>query len=658
MTDALAKAELTFEQAHAYVTPRRLALVVDGLPLAQPDRREEKRGPRVDAPAKAIEGFLKANNIAREQCEERESAKGTFLFAVVERRGRATGEVLAELLPAAIAAMPWPKSMRWGEGETRWVRPLHSILALFDGEVVDVTFAGRQSGNKTRGHRFHAGDAFAVSDFADYRDKLRAAKVMLDAAERRQLIADQAQALAQADGYTLQRDEALLAEVAGLVEWPVVMAGEIDERFMALPAEVLVGAMKVHQKYLTLVESDGKLAPRYVAVANLEASDGGAAIRAGNRYVLNARLSDADFFWNADRKTRLEERVAALDGVVFHAKLGSLGDKVTRIETLARHLAPMVGADADLSARAARLAKADLVAEMVTELPELQGVMGCYYAEHDGEDAAVAQAIAEHYSPAGPGDACPTAPISIAVALADKIDTLACFWAIDEKPTGSRDPFALRRAALGVIRMVLENGLRINLLPLFEQALIFADKDRRSGLASSLLEFFADRLKVHLREQGVRHDLVSAIFALGDEDDLYRLRLRVLALDAFLKHNSGEDLRTAYRRAVNILRREEEKDSASYNRAVDPDLLDEEFERALFRAMNDVQEKIRIARKEENFGDAMDEFIGMKGPIDEFFDNVTVNVDDEDQRANRLALLARMRALFHQTADFSCIEGG
>ncbi|NQV59438.1 MAG: glycine--tRNA ligase subunit beta, partial [Alphaproteobacteria bacterium] len=506
----LKAAELPFEAAAAFITPRRLVLHITGLPLAQPDVREERRGPSVEAPDKAIEGFLRGCGLTRAQCEEREMPKGRFLFAIIERQGRPTGEVLAEILPAALADLPWPKSMRWGTGATRWVRPLHSILTLFEGAVVPLTFAGIDSGDQTQGHRFHAPEPFTVSDFAGYRDGLLAAKVLIDPAERRQRIMDGAAQLAQEAGLTLVADAGLVAEIAGLVEWPVPMLGVFNRRFLDVPAEVLVTTMKVNQKYLSLRDGSGHLAPNFITVANLEARDGGGQIIAGNQYVLTARLADAEFFWTQDLKKTLESRLARLDDMVFHAKLGTLGEKVTRLEKLASALAPYVpGANAEMAGRAAHLCKADLVSDMVYEFPEVQGVMGRYYARNDGEPEDVADAILQHYSPAGPSDDCPTAPTSVCVALADKLDTLVHFWSIDEKPTGSRDPFALRRAALGVIRIILENKLRLPLSKTFMEAYGGEEQEQEQEQeGNSLLDFFADRLKVHLREQGVRHDLI------------------------------------------------------------------------------------------------------------------------------------------------------
>ncbi len=656
VTAGLKAAELPFEAAEAYVTPRRLILHINGLPLAQPDVREEKRGPKVDAPEKAIEGFLRGNGVTREQCEKRELPKGTFLFAIIERQGRPTAEVLSEILPAAFADLPWPKSMRWGTGATRWVRPLHSIIALLDGAVVPLSFAGIDSGDHTKGHRFHAPDAFTVKDFADYKEKLAAAKVLIDAAERRRRIADGAAQLAQEAGLSLVADDGLVAEIAGLVEWPVPVLGNFDRRFLDVPAEVLVTTMKVNQKYLSLRDGDGKLAPNFITVANLEAQDGGKQIIAGNEYVLTARLADAEFFWTQDKKKTLESRLPALDEMVFHAKLGSLGQKILRLEKLSAALAPFVpGADAEKARRAAHLCKADLVSDMVYEFPEVQGVMGRYYALNDGEGEDVAQAIMQHYSPAGPADDCPTAPTAVCVALADKLDILVGFWAIDEKPTGSRDPFALRRAALGVIRMVLENGLRLPLKEAF--ALALDGYAFEVGDDDSLLDFFADRLKVHLREQGVRHDLVQAVFALGGEDDLVRLIARVNALDSFLGSEDGANLLIAYRRAANILRIEEKKDGAAHDGAVDAGLLQQDQETALAEALAQAVEKIDGALNGEDFAGAMAAMAGLRQPVDQFFDAVTVNADDAALRGNRLRLLSQIRGTLHKVADFSEIEG-
>ena len=652
----LESAELPVEAVEAHVTPRRLILHITGLPLAQPDVREEKRGPKVDAPEKAIEGFLRGNGVSRDQCEERDLPKGRFLFAIVERQGLPTGDVLAEILPSSLTDLPWPKSMRWGTGNTRWVRPLHSIIALFDGAVVPLSFAGIESGDQTQGHRFHAPETITVADFADYREKLAAANVVIDAAERRRRIADGAGQLAQAAGLELVADDGLVAEIAGLVEWPVPMLGNFDRRFLDVPAEVLVTTMKVNQKYLSLRDGDGNLAANFITVANLQAQDGGKQIIAGNEYVLTARLADAEFFWTQDKKKSLESRLPALDDMVFHAKLGSVREKVGRLEKLAAALARFVpGADGEKAGRAAHLCKADLVSDMVYEFPEVQGVMGRYYALNDGEGEDVADAILQHYSPAGPSDDCPTAPTAVCLALADKLDILVGFWAIDEKPTGSRDPFALRRSALGVIRMVLENRLRLPLRAAFAVAMDGYVLDTAPD--GSLLDFFADRLKVHLRGQGVRHDLIQAVFALGGEDDLVRLIARVEALDGFLGSEDGANLLVAYRRAANILRIEEKKDGVAHDGAVDASLLQQTEETALSSALAQAVEQIDGALADEDFARAMTAMAALRQPVDQFFDAVTVNTDESALRDNRLRLLSGIRATLHKVADFSEIEG-
>lgn len=654
VTDGLKAASLEFSSADAYVTPRRLVLVVDGLPDRQPDVSEEKRGPRIDAPEKAVEGFLRGNGLTLDQCEKRETDKGEFWYAVTESKGRPTIEVLPGVLGEAVSAMHWQKSMRWGEGSMRWVRSLQRVLCLLDGAVLDLTIGdGITAGNLTSGHRFHAGDDFDVTGFKDYRDKLLAAHVIIDAAERREIIAKGAASLAEAEGLTVQDDPALLDEVSGLVEWPVPLIGTIDAEFMEVPGEALTSAMRNHQKYFSLENADGTLAPRFVVVANLDAPDGGAQITAGNERVLRARLSDARFFWDQDRKIRLEERVPSLDKIVFHAKLGTLGEKITRVQTLAAELSDFIpGCDRDMARSAALLSKADLVTEMVAEFPELQGIMGRYYALGEGEESEVANAIAEHYAPQGPNDTCPTAPVSVAVALADKIDTLVGFWAIGETPTGSRDPFALRRAALGVIRLVLENNLRLKLHTVFEMAWHGGEQN-----IGALLDFFADRLKVHLREQGVRHDLINAVFALGDEDDLVRLLARVEALDKFVASEDGANLLTAFRRANNIVEIEEKKDKASYDGDVQPGLLVQDEEKALSDELTIFSDSAGELEESENYTAIMTEMAKLRPTVDAFFDQVTVNSDDADQRANRLRLLSRIRTTMGQIADFTLIEG-
>lgn len=667
---ALKDAGLTHGDARVYVTPRRLTLVIEDLPEKQPDLKEEKRGPRADAPDKAIEGFLKANGLTRGDCEERELEKGTFLFAVIEKTGAETRAVLPDLLAGVIAALAWPKSMRWGAGEMRWVRSLERILCLFNGAPLSLSLRNDvPCGAATSGHRFLAPAAFDVSGFDDYAAKLRAAHVLIDRDERKKLIAEQSVALAESHGLTLRDDPGLLDEVTGLVEWPVVLSGEIDGAFMDVPDEVLITSMRAHQKYFSLLNADGSLAPRFVVVANTEAKDGGTQIVAGNERVLRARLSDAKFFWDQDRKAVLESRIQNLSGSVFHAKLGTMAQKVERITALAGELAPFIpDCPAGDAMRAARLAKADLVTEMVFEFPELQGIMGRYYALNDGEDAAIAGAIAEHYSPAGPSDDCPTAPLSVAVALADKLDTLVGFFAIDEKPTGSRDPFALRRAALGIIRLILENNLRLPLLEAFRKAYwgynetvpdfekVLEKGHQPKILERELLDFFADRLKVHLREQGVRHDHVSAIFALGGEDDLVRLMSRVAALSDFLDTEDGGNLLAAYKRASNIVSIEEKKDKASYSADVLAPLLAEEAEKALFENLGSSAVAANAAIGAGEYVAAMTAMSGLRGPVDRFFDTVTVNADNAELRANRLCLLSQFRSTLGQIADFSLIE--
>ncbi len=664
IVEALGQAQLPFESAQAHVTPRRLVVAITGLPERQADVREERRGPRADAPEKAIEGFLRANGLSRAQIAPRETPKGTFFFAVVEQRGRETDAVLADLLPGAINRLPWPKSMRWGSHAFRWVRPLHGVACVFDGRVVPFAVGPVTTGSETQGHRFLAPASFKVLDFAGYCRDLEAAKVVLDRAERKRRIVEQTAALAQAEGLHVRADPGLLEEVAGLVEWPVVRLGRIDPAFMDVPPEVLTTAMRTHQKYFSLETADGALAPRFALVANIEGADGGAAIVAGNERVLRARLADAKFFWDHDRARPLIGRVDALGQRIFHARLGSDLERSRRIAGLARALAPMCGADPDLAERAGLLCKADLTTDMVGEFPELQGVMGRYYARLDGEPAAVADAIGEHYAPQGPGDRCPTAPVAVAVALADKLDTLAGFFGIGEKPTGSRDPFALRRAALGIIRLVVENRLRLPLRPLLIQAAApyalrieaFAGGDA-GALADELLAFMADRLKVHLKGEGVRHDLIAAVFAGGTEDDLVRLLARVDALRDFLGTDDGANLLTAFKRASNIVRIEESKDGVSYAGEAAEGLLSQAEEVRLFHALSAARDQIAEHLRGEAFGNAMAVLAGLRPPVDAVFDHVTVNCADAKLRANRLRLLSQIRSALTGVADFSQIEG-
>src|SRR5216683_3305170 len=578
--EKLAASGLTFAAVHSFVTPRRLTLLVEGLPSAQPEISEERRGPRVGAPPNAVEGFLKSAGLASlEQCEQRDTGKGVFYFATIRRAGRATAEILPALLRALVVEFPWPKSMRFPAAGFRWVRPLTGALCLFDGKVLPLNLDGVPVGNATRGHRFLSPGLFSVAGFAEYRQKLRDARVILRSEDRGKAITLALYEQAAAAGLTVKDDPALLEEVAGLVEWPVVLMGAIDPAFLDLPPEVLTTSMRAHQKYFACIGRNGRLAPRFLLVSNMVADDGGKAIVAGNERVLRARLSDARFFWNQDRKVPLAARVPKLAERVFHAKLGTVRDKVRRMARLAETLIPYIpGADPGKVARAAELAKADLSTGMVGEFPELQGVMGQYYALHDGEDPRVAEAIAEHYKPLGPGDSCPTASVSVVVALADKLDALAAFFAIGEPPTGSRDPFALRRAALGAIRLILENRLRLPLAAAFARAgdALATEYPDPTG---ELFVFIADRLKVHLREKGVRHDLIAAVFALA-EDDLVRLLARVAALVRFLASEDGSNLLVAYRRAVNIVAIEERKGGWSAGE-VDPTLLRQPEETAL-----------------------------------------------------------------------------
>ena len=669
VTLGLAKARLDFTAAQAFVTPRRLVLVVEGLPERQPDVAEERKGPRVGAPQGAIDGFLKATGLASiAQAKVQESGKGSFYFAVRQIPGQPARDALPAVLTAAITQMPWPKSMRWGSGTFRWVRPLHSVLAILDGEPLPWSIDCGGDGaieviatDATQGHRFLAPDEMPVSSFGDYRRKLSAANVIIDPAERRRLIEDRAKAIAAAEGLTLKADAGLLDEVTGLVEWPVVLMGRIDEAFMDLPPEVLTTAMRAHQKYFALLDGEGRLAPRFIVVANMETPDEGRTVVAGNERVLRARLSDAKFFWDQDRKQPLAARVEKLSERVFHARLGSDLTRTERLESLARDLAHYTGADPDLCARAARLSKADLTTGLVGEFPELQGIMGRYYALNDGEQGDVADAIAQHYAPLGPSDRCPTAPVAVTVALADKLDTLVGFFGIGEKPTGSGDPYALRRAALGVIRLIVENGVRVGL----RDALMRAAAGYAAGvlqtepalLAEDLLAFFADRLKVHLREQGVRHDLIAAVFATGSEDDLVRLLARVEALRGFLNTEDGANVLIAYRRASNIVRIEENRESVSYGGAVDPALFVQPEETHLHNELTNAHEGIAAALTAERFGEAMSILARLRAPVDAFFDRVTVNCGDAGMRGNRLRLLSQIRAALGDVADFSQIEG-
>lgn len=684
VTDALVERGLVYEGAKAFATPRRLALHIAELPVRGRDVREERKGPRVGAPDAAVQGFLKAAGLASldQATIVSDAKKGDSYVAIIEKPGQETVAAIAEIVPEVIRAFPWPKSMRWGKASAagaslRWVRPLHSILCTFgpeteEPEVIRFEVDGIASGNTTYGHRFHAPGAITVKRFDDYVASLEKAKVVLDADRRKEIILADARNLAFAQGLELVEDEGLLEEVAGLVEWPVVLMGSFEERFLDIPGEAIRATIRANQKCFVLRDpKTGALANKFILVSNLVASDGGAAITAGNGRVVRARLSDAAYFWQTDRgplpdletfedsakkldlklEKPLDQRMAKLDklGVVFHAKLGTQGERVQRIAALAKELAPIVGADPAQAERAAKLAKADLPTEMVGEFPELQGLMGRKYAELQGENASVAAAVEEHYKPLGPSDRVPTDPVSVAVALADKLDTLVGFWAIDEKPTGSKDPYALRRAALGVIRLVVENGVRFSLSQIAKDA--------------DLLSFFHDRLKVMLRDQGARHDLVDAVLGEGasNSDDLLLITRRVEALGRFLDSEDGANLLAGYRRAANILKIEEKKDGeGAFAGAPDLQLIAAAGlieEKALAVALSQATPKAEAAVAAEDYEGAMAALAELRPAVDAFFDKVTVNDPDPALRANRLKLLGQLREATRAVADFSRIAG-
>ncbi|WP_415184050.1 glycine--tRNA ligase subunit beta [Phaeovulum sp.] len=674
ITDGLVTAGLTYASAGAFSTPRRLVLTVEGLTAQSPTQREERKGPSASAPDAAINGFLRSTGLTRDQLQLRDDKKGQVLFAVIERPGRPAAQIVAEVLESAIRNFPWPKSMRWGAGTLRWVRPLHSILCLLTdeagAEVVPLTIDGITAANTSQGHRFMAPGPIFVTGFDDYRAKLKHAYVLLDSAEREAMIWHDAQNLAFARGLELVEDKALLSEVAGLVEWPVVLMGAIDDAFLALPPEVLQTSMREHQKFFSVKHAKTGQIEGFVTVANRETADNGATILAGNQKVLSARLSDARFFWENDlrlvKSEGLEGMGAGLAQVTFHNKLGSQADRVGRIAALVREIAPLVGAPPDLAAEAARVAKADLQSAMVGEFPELQGTMGGYYARAAGLPGAVANACKAHYSPLGPSDDVPTEPVSVAVALADKLDTLTGFWAIDEKPTGSKDPFALRRAALGVIRLVLGNGVRLHLNDVFKEADDLFPEEIKSGelvaedaepYAHSLLTFFHDRLKVHLRDQGIRHDVIDACLAMPGNDDLTLLVKRAEALAAFLKTDDGENLIQGFKRANNILTQAEAKDGVEYSYGADPKFTENTEERALFAALDAAEAAIAPAMASEGFAAAMAAMASLRAPIDAFFTAVQVNSDNPVVRRNRLNLLSRIRQICLTVADLNRIEG-
>ena len=662
ITDRLVEAGLTYEGATTFATPRRLALAVQGVPVRQPDVREERKGPRVGAPPNAVAGFLKAAGLASlEQASIQPDKKGDFYVALIKKPGRPAIDVIAEIVPEVAKSFPWPKSMRWGEASARpgalnWVRPLHSIVATFgpeteEPEIVPFALDGISAGDTTYGHRFMAPGPIKVRRLDDYAEKLGAAKVVVDPARRAAMVETDAKNLAFALGLELVVDDGLLAEIAGLVEWPVVLMGDFDASFLSIPDEVIRATIRNNQKCFVLRDPDTtKLAGKFILVANIEATDGGADIVAGNERVIRARLSDAKFFYESDLKSRLEDRLPKFEQIVFHEKLGSQAERIARLVTLAGHLAPIVGADVAKAERAALLCKADLLSEVVGEFPELQGLMGRYYALAQGEDPAVAHACEDHYKPKGPDDLVPADPVAVTVALADKIDMLTGFWAINEKPTGSKDPYALRRAALGVIRLVLDNKLRLPLVSVFEQA-------RQFDGARDLLSFFGDRLKVQLREQGARHDLVDAVFALEGQDDLVTTVRRVEALAKFLDSDDGKNLLAGYKRATNIIRIEEKKDRLEYTSAPDPKLYQQTEERELAHAIDTAKLEAGLAIVREDFASAMTAMAKLRPHVDAFFDKVTVNVNDLVARSNRLRLLNQIREATKAVADFSKIEG-
>ncbi|MEO1910417.1 MAG: glycine--tRNA ligase subunit beta [Paracoccus sp. (in: a-proteobacteria)] len=740
VTEGLVQAGLTYASAGAFSTPRRLTLAVEGLTDHSPTTREERKGPRTDAPEKALEGFLRSTGLTRDQLEARDDKKGQVWFATITHEGRPAADIVAEVLADVIRNFPWPKSMRWGAGSLRWVRPLHSILCILSDEAgattVELDIDGITAGNTTRGHRFMAPDAFTVSNFDDYAAKLRRARVMLDAEERESEIRQQSENLAFARGWQVVPDDALLSEVAGLVEWPVALMGVIEDRFLTLPPEVLQTSMKEHQKFFSALNPKTGRIEGFITVANIETPDDGATILAGNQRVLAARLSDAAFFYENDlreAKSGMTDWADGLNSVTFHNKLGSQSDRIARIASLAREIAPLVGADPDQAERAASLAKLDLRSAMVGEFPELQGIMGRYYALAAGEPAAIADAARDHYSPLGPSDDVPTAPVSVAVALADKLDTLTGFWAINEKPTGSKDPFALRRAALGIIRLSKSTKKRLPIAEAFEAAVaayrrqftasygdylqenvyglfnsyrnfedtlnhleregsefsfmkeLLGDDDLKGSFSAErlmqtlaeraiefkadeycerlktqfpdLLSFLHDRLKVYLRDQGIRHDIIDAVLAQDGSDDLVQVVNRATALNAMLTTADGQNLTQGLKRASNILTQAEEKDGVEYSFGADRKFAETDEERALFTALDTAEPAIKTAMRNEDFPAAMTAIAALRAPIDAFFEAVQVNTDSQVIRRNRLNLLSRIREAGRQIADFTKIEG-
>ena len=671
VTNGLVEAGLTYASAGAFSTPRRLVLTVEGLNDRSADVREERKGPRTDAPEKALEGFLRSTGLTKDQLEERDDKKGAVWFAIVEKPGRAASEIVAEVLDATIRNFPWPKSMRWGNGSLRWVRPLHSILCILsaeDGaEVVPLDVDGIVSGDVTFGHRFLAPDAIKVVNFDDCSTKLKRAYVVLDASERAEAIWADATNQAFANGLEVIEDRGLLAEVAGLVEWPVVLMGPIAKDYLNLPSEVLQLSMKEHQKFFSVKNPKTGRIEQFITVANIETADNGATILAGNGRVLSARLADGKFFWENDlreAKSGMKGWLQALENVTFHNKLGSVAEQIERISDLSGHLAATTGADPVMATTAAQLSKADLSSEMVYEFPELQGVMGRYYSAEAGHDAAIGAAIEEHYSPLGPSDDVPTAPVSMAVALAAKVDTLAGFWVIDEKPTGSKDPFALRRAALGVIRLAVENDLRFGLRDVFARQATVVSKaqDGSDGvdadaISDSLMGFVHDRLKVYLKDRGVKHDVIDASVAMPGNDDLSLLVRRAEALSGFLRTDDGENLVQGFKRANNMLTAEEKKDGVEYSFGADIKFAETDEERALFAALDAGEPAIVAAMGAEDFETAMAAMAQLRGPVDAFFKAVKVNADSDVIRRNRLNLLSRISKTCLSVADLTRLEG-
>ena len=655
-SEQISSAGLAAHAVETYATPRRLVLIARGLPARTEGVREETKGPKAAAPPQALEGFLRKTGLAREQLEERDGV----LYAVVDKPGRATADVLAEAVPALVRAFPWPKSMRWGAASAstespRWVRPLQGILALLGEEIVEFEIAGVNSGAATVGHRFHHSGPITIGGAHDYLEKLQACHVLVDPAERRRIVAEGAQAAAQAAGLTLVEDEGLVAENAGLTEWPVPLLGAFDPAFLDVPAEVIQLTMRTNQKYFACRTADGALAPNFVCTANIEAADGGASIVQGNERVLSARLADAKFFWEQDLKVPLDGQAEKLGQIVFHEKLGTVADKVERIARLARWLVQkgiVKGADATLAERAARLAKADLVTGMVGEFPELQGLIGGYLARAQGEPDEVADAVRDHYKPVGQGDEVPTAPVTVAVSLADKLDSLVGFFQFGEKPTGSKDPFALRRAALGILSLIIDNDLRVSMFDLITAA---AREGGAPDAGRELATFLIERLKVQQREAGVRHDMIDAVVAAETGGDNVRIVRRVRALQAFVETPEGADLLAGYKRAANILKKES---WAGEHEAGKPlSYSPEAEEAALIAALDTAEPRARAAVEKEDFDGAMAALASLRAPVDAFFDKVTVNDPDAEKREARLALLARMRDAVHRVADFSKIEG-